>query len=352
MTTYETIILIGNLIILIGTLLVGLIVLINGLSRRMDNLVILGLLYLLTSTAKIIQVAFRLKWAEIAFFQTAVPLLILEFTRQTFYRKREDKKLKIYLFYGITFVTYVISAYFAFLFTQSDFNERNLYNVAATFDILTVILPNIFTIIAAREAIQMLDPIIVEKYIISRLRIWIILSFIFSLAYGSWIFELIFPGEATYAYLNSISTIIGMFYMLGSYLLWVLPNWFKLYLNKGSQVRQPSSAETSTEEELQEELEVTPKFKGEMLNILGSYLAESIQSSELAARGHLRFAARSAYPNETVMNFNYSKWYTVLDHYLIDQLRKLNLDVDYNSISQNMQQQLKRSQSVITMAKH
>ncbi len=358
---YDVIINISNAILIFGTVVIGLYILINGIKRHNSGLVFLSLFYLIYSLSTIIKVVFGLVWAQIAVLQSSAPIFLLEFTRRTFLRERKDMKNRIVLFYSGTIVTYILSVYFAYLYVLSNFSNRNLYAIGSTFDILSMTISLLFTVYASMDALKLLDPQVVERYVIRRIRLWRNLSILFIVTYDLWFIELPFP--ESYPILVAVIVFLSLIYMVLTYLLWVMPDFFKEYLNRDSDV-SPAKISEAEYLEMKEGLDdekLTGDFDEisvedlnyEILHVLGSYLAKQIGRPDLACRGLIRFAAKKHSPNVKITQFNFNRWMQILDTPLIEQLQRVGLSIDEaTTVCVNLRNDFLNMQSIITMIAH
>ena len=135
--------------------------------------------------------------------------------------------------------------------------------------------------------------------------------------------------------MSSIAIFV-FFYSILIYLAWIMPNWFKSYVNKGYQ---------PLEEKIYSKTEIT-----ELIKYLADCLAKKIHISSEAARGLIKLAIKDEIGAfKPLFQIKFGEFKKVINTSLKARISNMNIE-NLDSIITYIEEELKNSQSLITLA--
>ncbi|MFX1274501.1 MAG: hypothetical protein ACFFBP_08220 [Promethearchaeota archaeon] len=267
-------------IIYVATLLiVGILLLVRAHKTNLKNLIYGGIGFILASITLLLEQVFNITFTAYIILTRIGTILAVLFTNLTFHREKKEILPKLILF--STIGVSIINAYFYLLRDIS--NSLELYYVTILTNILILILvygwlgwSSYFAYIIIKN--QDIEPWIKKRYKLTFLYSIIIIPRPLALLLKPWNVELIDCVEISCFMSVIIAGAIQLVFSVAISLTWIMPGWFKKFLNRGY--------------ELSKDKEPEKREPVQIINFLGDYLAEKINFSPSAARGMIKLAIR------------------------------------------------------------
>ncbi len=364
-----------NLILII----VGIYLLVNGTKKQMNNLKILGIAFLLVGLSVFALVAFGLTLSQITIPTYLGIALYGPFIYMTFHREKEDSKAKLMV--ALIFVFFLLKAYFGTFENQSTL----YFNLSQISTILVTATPAAWLGYSATDAYSKLKDVDVEPYLRKRLWIMGFVSYVYAIGVTVARVLVITFQTNTQSGTNLTGAVISIliaFYLsvfaIGMLLVWVMPNFFKNFLNRGYQSQQEVQVEIDNKDSIenliteeiktqQEKADIQDKsfddFKEElkqlvkigydvktdidMFTYLGQALSQKTGRMLIVCKGIFRHVVLDEF-GELRPNIDLSQWIQALTNHLPDRLSKIRVD-NSEEISREIIDELLKNQSIITI---
>ncbi|MFX0101272.1 MAG: hypothetical protein ACFFCS_16990, partial [Candidatus Hodarchaeota archaeon] len=264
--------------------------------------------------------------------------LILVFLKKTFHEKVKSEE-KIIAIVGLILIA--ISSAFGFV---EDFSSLNLFPRLRYFidDIFFIPMFIIYAIVSSRRVyVKIRKDESISPSTRKRYQLFNITQALFAVnGLLNFIDFMLFPSYSIFYVVSVVS--LGSLYMLINYLIWLMPGFFKQYLDRNFKPPEEEIKEEPPTVEPREEYTLVGYDTEAIIRYLSSQLSSKIQQNTKATRGLLRLALLNEHRDDTRITLQ--KLISFFQGALKDRLKKSGIE-NVDTIISEMVDDLLHNQS-------
>lgn len=229
MSTLDLIMMIFQVIVVLLCFITSIFLLTNGIKFHRENIIVLGLGYMLFSVSLFLVYGIELNWYKVVIPHMLGYLFVFLFTQMTFHKKKNNRFLPLLLFFLTVMLGKIVLAMY--------FRETNEDIFLNFIEVLCEVFTSVFALgwlsKSSLDAYNILKNQEIEPWIKARLKLIGISSMMLAISFLTQLLDIIDPKtkEMRFFILISITIFTGIF-SFGSILAWVMPSGLKRFLNK------------------------------------------------------------------------------------------------------------------------